>query len=408
VARLAKSRFIRHAPSITWLLLAIVAKHLGLVQTPDGANMDWWLKLRSETNPEGMRRVAAVLVDEQDYAQAFESRSPLRIEPLAELISLVRAGEPAVILVDLDTSDPSFAGLPALIHNSSDSRVPVIWAASSQDDSKSAPELSTASGMKPKVQVLDGVLGNPNRVVPWGDTAVGMFALEKDGTVRRYFRTLAMGSGEPVHSLGFAGVRAYCRSSLGASLDSCSNLRACQNMRNCQLPVLIKYPAAPVQVSQISATNLRTLGKGAGWDATPLFKGRIVVIGGSYRSSRDFYSLPIPGPEVPGALIWAHIAAAELGEQTSEQMHPFAVGLMECVFLLVMIPVGSKLKELSPWLQLVCLSLSVVGGSIALSLVVFGNPSSFAGFLLTIAGVFLDANLELAIAQRPKGTVETS
>ena len=384
-----------HAPSFLWLAFAIGAKHFGFLQTPDGANMDWWLKLRSEANQEGLARVAAVLVDDSDYAQAFKGQSPLKLEPLADLIKLVQEGAPAVIAVDFDTADESFRALPDLLKDKMAGKAPIIWARAGKDDPQTVSALRNLAGTIPRRQRPDPVLGLPEPAI--GTGALGLFALERDGVVRRYFRTLPTRGGGSMPSLGFAAVLAYCDSAAGSGVGACRDLLACGQL-DCEDPVLVKYAAAPAAPRRIAAGDLRRLGQGGGWDAKVLFEKRVVIIGGSYRAARDAYAIPVEDDPVPGAVVWAHIVAAELGTQVVRQLSPLWVGLLEVSFLWAMIEALSQAKE-SKWSgnsQLAGLLFCVLAFSFLMSLVVYGNMLAFGSFLITVMGVFLDPFLERA------------
>src|SRR5689334_9982171 len=55
--------------------------------------------------------VAVVLIDDEDYANLFDGKSPLNHSSLEKIINAIAAGKPRVIGIDVDTSAPQFRDL---------------------------------------------------------------------------------------------------------------------------------------------------------------------------------------------------------------------------------------------------------------------------------------------------------
>ncbi len=129
------------------------------------------------------QQVALVSIGPEDYRRHFGSRSPLDAAVLERLVRQVLAGKPAVLGVDIDTSDPSFARL-----RESFAAVPpgaLVWAEGADG--------ARGIGAKPRPQ---GVLGGSAA----GDFAGAALALSladaDDGVVRRYAQAIETEGGE--------------------------------------------------------------------------------------------------------------------------------------------------------------------------------------------------------------------
>ena len=85
--------------------MTLVFAHLGILHKLEPAVMDAQMRLTKA--PEDSS-VSIVSIDDDDYRNLFKAQSPLRPEALAALIDAIAAGDPAVIVVDIDTSDSQF------------------------------------------------------------------------------------------------------------------------------------------------------------------------------------------------------------------------------------------------------------------------------------------------------------
>jgi CHASE2 domain-containing sensor protein len=104
--------FANNKKSFRWLCVSILAVRLVELGVPlfehlDRAFLDLFARLHARPTPS---EIYLVEITDDDYKTRFGSRSPLDPKMVQTIINALEKQQPAVIGVDLDTSDPSWAG----------------------------------------------------------------------------------------------------------------------------------------------------------------------------------------------------------------------------------------------------------------------------------------------------------
>lgn len=247
------------------------------------------VRLHPARPPGPLARLAIVRITDADYAELFDGRSPLRPERLDTLLRAIEAGAPAAIGVDLDTSTPELARLATRAY-----RVPVVWAREVVPCGADEADME-ADGEADAPPRERCVLG-PTPTV--GAVGAVTFEQEADGSIQRYVREIRTSTGL-VPSLPWALQRHGAPSAGGeARGDTVSRyIRFRRHER------LLSLSAREVlALARDSLGDYRRVG---------MLRGRIVLLGGSYRAARDAYATPL-APRMLGVDILAQTLATEM------------------------------------------------------------------------------------------------
>ena len=197
--------------------------------------------------------VVLVLIEDQDYQVWFNNSSPLVYDGknnqggnLKKLIDKIAGAKPAVIGVDIDTSDPRFANL-YVEHTD----VPIVWEQEIREGGGRNVPVNEAG----EIPVLGG------RTLPANSTGVPFFPSDQDGVIRFYARTKAP---EGTVSLPWAILKAWGR---------------CRPVSDDKRR-LILY-SNPSQVSRARFSMATVLAMQINKEENP-FDGKVVMIGGSF------------------------------------------------------------------------------------------------------------------------------
>jgi len=236
--------------------------------------LDSWFRLRP---PAHSKSVVLVSIDDRDYAELFNSRSPLAPEVLAQLIAAIAGGRPKAIGIDLDTSDASYRSLvlPGDVP-------PIIWARDALVDQGIAQPLPVLGGRE--TAVLSGV---------------ALMPIDGDGLVRWYerrFRTASDMRRTRVDSFAW----------LVAKLSD----PAVQRREDDHNELRLSFYSNPRRFDKISAANVLQAADGEGWASRGPLRDKVVLLGGMYRAARDQYATPI-GP-MSGVELNAQVVESEL------------------------------------------------------------------------------------------------
>jgi CHASE2 domain-containing sensor protein len=222
--------------------------------------------------------VVLVIITDQDYQQLFNSKSPLLHDSngqdtggtLKAIIDKIAEGKPAVIGVDIDTSDERYANLEFK------SEPPIVW-------EQEIAENTTRSKSIP-------VLGNNKSSRHL--TGVPFLLRDQDGVVRFYARHTRVPDGLP--SLPWEVVRTYSKA-------TSPKTKCLAEDPSDQEPRLILY-SSPSQVSrsQLSAGSVLALNS-----VEDRFAGKIVLLGGDYLGM-DRHKTPLSS-EMLGVEVLANI-----------------------------------------------------------------------------------------------------
>ncbi|HEU4885455.1 MAG TPA: CHASE2 domain-containing protein, partial [Longimicrobium sp.] len=283
------ARLLRAAPLG---LLATAATFLATLLGMEGVVMSALDPFAWVRAPRADSGVVVVQITDRDYRRLFGGRSPLDAARVEELVRAIGAGRPRVIGIDLDTSDPTFRAVRPV------PGVPVIWA---REVVECEAYAAMPVGCAADAWVFGPVLGGRNP--PDSMAAVSLYP-DPDGVIRRYRRTLR-GPGGPVPTLG-AALGRFGR-------DAEEEGRPGERM--------IVY--RPVEGRwTFAASAVLDLARSPGW-ADGVLRGKVVLLGGSYRAARDAHPTPL-GP-LPGVEVWAQVAETEMYGEGFSPPAPLAV-----------------------------------------------------------------------------------
>jgi CHASE2 domain-containing sensor protein len=350
--------------------------HHGLLVGFETAALDTWLRLWPLTD---VRETVIVAIDESDYEKHFGARSPLDQAVLADVLTRIVRGKPAVVGVDLET-DPSEVGHRIAVDAGADAP-PVVWAAGGSVHGGRV-ELS------PRTRAaLDGV--------PW---ALALVPQDADGIIRSYERSFLLSRGV-ADSLPWALVKEYCRTRADGRPPGCG-ARVDHGAPEAGR-VLLNFAADRYEFPRMSVDWLVKASEGPGWTTAGPLRDRIVILGGTFRAARDEHVTPV-GPR-SGVELIAQAAATELHGGGIRAANEVAMFLAEVVggFLVAFLHRHHRRLPVrgARWLSLA--GIPVI--ALASSLVAFYSFSRWANFVPVLFGVLLHELYEGAPAPHAEG-----
>ena len=254
---------------------------------------------KSSTLP--AKYVQVVEIDGADYHDLFSGHSPLNADSLGELIQAIIAAGPAALVVDIDTSDPSFKGmhLPG-------TDVPIVW----------AREASTYIGGQSAIIGMNDKLPRY-----WGyvDYQLGL-----DGYLVDFPRAI---QGKP--ALHFEAVIAYC--------DSQPDPPRCKSglTRSGPLMVSTRTGLQHLFAHDFLEVTKKGVAIKTGRNAAELLGGKMVFLGGSYSDSSYLQTYLEPKP-ILGVRLLALAAEAELEDKQFEVLGKVNTKIFEVILTLLM------------------------------------------------------------------------
>lgn len=202
------------------------------------------------------KSVQLVTINNADYATLFSSTSPLNPKTLSKVLMAIAQAHPRAIIVDVDTSDSSFATmeLPS---------TPTVWNMGGQE----------ANGGKFLGQFP---LGGSR--VPAGSTiALAVVPNDERGIIRGYRRVYKLNNGALIASPAYAASRL---------LGSTSALPLEMPFANERF-LDFRYGFKPASASNLlSASGYET------WKSISAFRDKVIVVGGTFLAARDRYATP--------------------------------------------------------------------------------------------------------------------
>lgn len=270
-------------------LLTFALDHFGWLKSWETAALDRLLILKQRVPTHD---IAVVEIDDADYEQLFHETSPLDPETLTDIIDAIARNQPKLIAVALDTSARVFKGVKP-----SPNWPPIVWARGAHP----AGEQEGGSRGGGEVFVLERLLGSDE--VPAGlASGVALMPEDSDSQMRHFersFRVVPRGAhdAEPraADSFHWAIVKSYCAHPGGD--PRCGQLfptHAEGGEGHLILNLSIDPYAfdAPVRASTVLAEA--TTGEVSTTSPTFLaLKDKVVLLGGKYESSRDYYETPL-------------------------------------------------------------------------------------------------------------------
>jgi CHASE2 domain-containing sensor protein len=283
--------------------------------------------------------VRIVVIDDQDYTQLFDGRSPLSSPVLSRVIDAIARGRPKLIVVDIDTSDQSFRSLAA------PRNAPIVWGMTDKGWKEGKFEV---------IQPLPGNFISP----PW---RLGLAEVPNDATriVHGYWRVFPTTNG-PIPSLEFAAAQAYRGEPVSGKL-----------FRDFEKERMLDFRYV---FQRITARSVLDWSQKPGWSKGVL-SDRIVVLGGSFRTARDQYVTP--SGVMDGVEIVAQAIEAEIANTGMPSPGPW-LGVLEIIGGVVIIGVNARFS-VKPAL-IVSLVLVPVLSALS-SLFVFHDMSAWLAFI---------------------------
>ena len=305
-------RLLRTAPVILgiWLMTLLFA-HLGILHKLEPAVMDAQMRL---TKAPDDSPVSIVSIDDDDYRNLFKAQSPLRPEALAALIDAIAAGDPAVIVVDIDTSDSQFKDiqLERRPDSTPEKKPRYVW----QREVRNLPDSAAASDGEP----LD-VLGGKTDL----DTARNSLGLAvliedpEDSVTRRYRRLIPTKRGN-LPSLPWAAAKAF-----GITREESTH------------DLVIRFSGDREGSHRVKLTAAKTMELATKWPAASPFQGKIVLLGGSYLD-QDRHETPLG--RLTGVEVLANVIETETqhegGEKPVGKLAMLVLQIFESVALILL------------------------------------------------------------------------
>lgn len=304
----------------------MLVEHWGWLHGFESAALDSLLIFK---RPKRAEQVVIVDIGDDDYRELFQGRSPLDPAALGEIIAGIALCDPQVIGVDIDTSGPAFRALRALRPS-----MPLVWAQPAWVGERGANEhargllgqmLNPFAHESERV-VVGSVLGGRAKGLRSG---VAVMPMDRDGVVRRYLREVEEeGGGGRRPSLPWAIVVAAGGGRPEPEPEAVLNFAGSRFTLN-RLPASIFHEMADERAQA-----------GAAWEAPEAaraLRGKVVLLGGSYREARDGYVTPL-GPMNGVDLIATAIESELRGRGIREASHALKIAfdiLAACLLIYV-------------------------------------------------------------------------
>jgi CHASE2 domain-containing sensor protein len=267
------------------VLLTWIFGHSGVLHKVERVVSDTQMRLNRAPDDSP---VVVVNIDDEDYRELFSSTSPLDPVQLGRLVSAIAKGQPSVIGIDIDTSDPRFA--TQFRTDSGNSHL--VW----ERELREVPPEGTEGE---QLQPLD-ILGGQRDIDPVTNSSGLPLLIDdsEDKVTRRYRRSIPTQKGV-LPSLPSALAKAYLR-------NNPDNLA---KLEDSQQDLLIRFSGNPEGSHRLhfSARKVAELSKD--WPQASPIRGKIVLLGGSYLQ-QDRHETPIG--QMTGLAVMANVVETEL------------------------------------------------------------------------------------------------
>ena len=178
-------------------LITLALEYVGWLRGFETTTLDTWLRLQKPIKP---KFVCVVAINEDDYLHIFGAKSPLDPKTVMTLISAIADGKPAVVGVDVDTSDAQWQSIVPELQPLSQGRTAIVWEQEAIGQGEPLTPVNVLGGAEITPKPLSGVSG--------------LFQ-DWDGVVRRsrrYFSTTGAREGQIENRRFF--LLGYCQSLL--------------------------------------------------------------------------------------------------------------------------------------------------------------------------------------------------
>lgn len=333
-------------------------------------------------NPIDLKYTTLVDIGDEDLREMFANKRQLNPEKLREFISAVACGGPSVIVVDIDTTDPSYQSLRSL-------KFPckIVWARGAD-----LIESNAGQGHHEIEGKKDAGHGAENKELPpfaplpvlgengerGCDYGFAVTRLDENSLVRSYPRTIpiAWDPHKPDHAkaeetLPWRAVRA-------------ANVTAKVAENEDGDEVMFKFSAYPKNYPGYNASLVMGMAKNAPEKFETLIKNKIVLIGCTFTGAGDRHATPVgmlEGVKLVGFAIESYLQNKVIRETDSNLMlaFDFLAGFL-CV------AIGHYLPRIFTLVAIPIIFPAIV---LFLSLVVFDKLSIWANFVPIIFGIYL-------------------
>lgn len=256
--------------------------------------------------PLKQRHTLIVHINDDDYKKNFGSRSPLKPDAVMSIIQKIQSGNPVAIVVDLDTSDISFAKCKI-----SQGKAPIIWARTAVVEKQSLGEPSR-SQRNSSIFQLEPLLGKRGSDGA-NEFGIAMLPQSEDGRSRFYCRSLLVRDGHDLkaqNSLPWQVIEVLGK---GGEIDAKAGEK-------------VFFPLAKDadHLDKTSINQLDSIVGTEGWK--DLVRNKVVVLGGTFRAARDRYVTA--AGEMAGAEIIAQIIDGELQRKVLGKLNPVMLGVI--------------------------------------------------------------------------------
>jgi CHASE2 domain-containing sensor protein len=292
--------------------LTILLEHIGWLRGFERAALDTWLRIRLNLSPSvESNHIVIVGVTDKDYKEIFSAKSPLDKEGLEQVIKAIIHGRPALLGVDIDTSDENFQDMQPV------SETLIVWAEDvppEEPEAKVSQTLGPLGGRKPGPQL----------------TGVAQLPMENDGIIRNYQRAVRNRDSFP-----WVITRAFCnrikedvalKAQMGGAYDKlaqrCTDIEHINNnYEEKKEKLAIDFLGDRYKFKHYSTREVLDAYKQNNQELLKALDGKIVLLGGLFHASRDEYTTPVG--RMAGVELMAHVIESEL--QGGGFQHPKAI-----------------------------------------------------------------------------------
>jgi CHASE2 domain-containing sensor protein len=355
--------------------LTLVLEHVGWLRGFETTALDAWLRLLKPIRPQF---VSVVTITEEDYRRIFDGKSPLNPQTVMTVIGAIADGSPAVIGVDIDTSDAQWQSIVPDVLSRSQQRTSIIW----EQEAIGQEEPLTA------VKVLGG-----GEVTPKPLSGISGLFQDWDGVVRRsrrYFFTTGgkEGQKEIVDSFPWAIVKAFYQTFPKVTRLPSALRQAVEGDirggRKIQRERLLNFSGNRYDFPTYAASFVLTAHEAAWWKDKSPFRGKVVLLGGTYRAGRDVYVTSLG--MTSGVQLMAQVVESELQGRGISQLNKLLMILFDFAAWVALVAVYYFCRlPVALWMSIVAIPTVSLAGS----LVAFSSLAYWADFAPIIIAVLI-------------------
>ena len=356
-------------------LLTLALEYAGWLRGFETRALDTWLRLLKPIKPQF---VCVVTINEDDYLRIFGGKSPLDPKTVTTLISAIADGKPAVIGVDIDTSEAEWQRVVPDVQPHSEGQTSIVW----EQEAIGQEEPLTA------VNVLGGA-----EITPKPLSGISGLFQDWDGVVRRsrrYFSARQENEGpiETVDSFPWAIVKAFYQTFPEAPRLPSELQQAMQReMRGGKKPErerFLNFSGDRYDFPTYAASFVLTAHEAEWWKDKSPFRGKVVLIGGTYRAGRDVYMTALG--LTSGVQLMAQVVESELQGKGISQLNKLLMLLFDFVAWIALVAVYYFCRlPVALWISIVAVPLFSLAGS----LFAFSSLAYWADFAPVVVAVLI-------------------